>query len=331
MSRSSEWWEFKIVPALVAVYATAAFVDVPVVSLWPVMLQMLIALAAGGAFASVVNDLTDRDDDTRAGKHNRLHGVRRPWPLAMLAMSLGAGLAVAWVWRNSPGLLAVFAIGWIAFSAYSLPPIRLKRRGAAGVLADAVGANLVPALLGTLLVFEASGKAADPLWCVGVTAWSLGWGIRGIVWHQLVDRENDQAIGLPTLATRHPVKTVVGRVGWVVFPIEILGLSVLLAEAPAPAIAALFAAGWLTYVKIERFRTHLIVVEPRKRYTMVLQDYYEVFLPLGLLIGAALSHAWDLIALALHLVLFPSRWRHTVDEIKASRDPQFTARGRDFD
>ena len=55
-------------------YATAFILQVPIVSLWPSLVAAFLALVACGAFANIINDVTDREDDLAAGKPNRLTG-----------------------------------------------------------------------------------------------------------------------------------------------------------------------------------------------------------------------------------------------------------------
>jgi hypothetical protein len=58
-----------------------------------------------------------------------------------------------------------------------------------------------------------------------------------------------------------------------------------------------------------------VIVDPKPRYMIVLNDYYDVFLPLALL--AAFAVRWPIagLALAVHLVLFPRRAREVAREL----------------
>ena len=70
--RADEWWEYKLVPVLSTFYATALVLHIAVSSLWADALALLLSVAAAAAYASVINDVTDRADDVRAGKRNRV-------------------------------------------------------------------------------------------------------------------------------------------------------------------------------------------------------------------------------------------------------------------
>src|SRR5260370_26951389 len=65
---ADEWWEYKLVPILSTFYATALVLHVAVSSLWAGALALLLSVVAAAVYASVINDVTDRTDDVRAGK-----------------------------------------------------------------------------------------------------------------------------------------------------------------------------------------------------------------------------------------------------------------------
>src|SRR5258708_18851038 len=88
--------------------------------------------------------------------------------------------------------------------AAALPPFRFKERGAAGVLCDAAGEQLFPALVAVALACRGAQRAVSGAWVASVAVWALAYGLRGIVWHQLSDVDNDRAAGFRTFARRHP-------------------------------------------------------------------------------------------------------------------------------
>lgn len=58
---------------------------------------------------------------------------------------------------------------------------------------------------------------------------------------------------------------------------------------------------------------HAAIVQPRPRHLILLNEYYEVFLPVSLL-ASALAHPADWIVLALHCVLFPGRLSQVIGD-----------------
>jgi 4-hydroxybenzoate polyprenyltransferase len=314
--RAVEWWEHKLSPVFATLYATALLLNLSIISLWPLLLLALFALVPGAAYVSVINDLTDLADDVASGKNNRLTGKSRTFTTALLACCILPGVAVSLYWRNDPLLLSLYLAAWVAFSLYSIPPVRLKTRGALGLLADASGAHLFPTLLVVVLVYRWRGDPVDPLWFASVAAWSLCFGLRGNLWHQLSDVHNDEQAGLLTFARRHKI-TRLHRLGnFVIFPVEAFAFAVMLWHAGSRfAIAFLIFYALLEWSRRAMWRMNLVVVAPRERGSIVMLEYYEVFFPLALLLSSARQHPLDALMLAAHLLFFPARAAQAVKDI----------------
>jgi 4-hydroxybenzoate polyprenyltransferase len=305
-ARAGEWWEYKIAPILAFFYATAFLVEAPLLALAPALLLLLAALVPGAVYVSVLNDLTDREEDRKAGKANRLAGASAWLPFAAIGPAVAAGLAVAWMWRGDPPLLGCYLAAWTAFTLYSLPPVRLKTRGVAGLAADAAGAHLFPTLVAVLLAFRAAGVPVDPLWLAAVGLWAFAHGLRGILWHQLLDSKADEAAGVRTFVQRVPRARAIALGHYLAWPAELLALTMLLWKlgAAGPPIALILYA-ILVRQRLRIFRMRAIVVEPHPRFLLLLQEYYILFLPLSLLVGSALRRPEDGLVLVAHLLLFP--------------------------
>jgi 1,4-dihydroxy-2-naphthoate octaprenyltransferase len=297
-------------------YATALVVGEPLHTLWPAALTLLAALVPGAVYVSVVNDLTDRAEDAAAGKHNRLAGRSAPAAALLLALPVTAGLAFAWAWRDDPLLLIPYLGAWTAFSLYSLPPVRLKARGVAGVLADASGAHLFPTLLAVAIVFRASGTSPDPAWLTATSLWALAYGLRGIVWHQLTDAEADRAANVRTFVASIPRRQVIELARYVIFPVELCACAALLWQLPSYLpLLFLVLYGLLVKRRLRVFLQDAVIVEPRPRHLIILHEYYDLFLPLALLLACAWRWPLDAAALALHFIVFPVRLGRTARDL----------------
>jgi 4-hydroxybenzoate polyprenyltransferase len=306
MARIAEWWDYKLIPILSIFYATALVENVSLAAMWPSLLALVCAVVACAVYVSFVNDVTDRADDRRADKPNRL-ADKPPWVLAvLLAVPLCIGAAFSAVWRDDPILVAAYVCTWAAFSLYSIAPVRLKGRGILGVVADAAGAHLFPAIVAALLALRAAGRAIDPVWIGGIVAWGLGCGLRGIVWHQIHDLEHDRKAGVRTFVLRHSRRGGMRLASWVALPLETIGLAVLLWRmqslvplAALPLYAAYASLRWKLWA------IPVVVAAPRERYSVLGEEYYGLLLPLGILISSALRQPIDSAVLAVHLLLFP--------------------------
>jgi 1,4-dihydroxy-2-naphthoate octaprenyltransferase len=302
--RAGEWWEYKIAPALAAFYGASWLAQTPVSASWRAAVVLIVALAAEAAYVSVLNDLTDRADDRAAGK------TLRPASPLVLAVSLAVGACVAYLWRHDALLVAAYAGGWLAFSLYSLPPFRLKTRGLPGVLCDAAGAHLFPALTAVLL----ASRERDAVWLAAVAAWAFASGVRNILWHQLRDREADLRTNAGTFVVRRGVSAATRVAVWGAFPLQLLALAAMLWRLWSLwPVAALALYALLMGLRPYRWgvRARIVAAEPRS--FVVLNEYDEGYLPAAILFASALVHRADFIVLAVHLALFP---RHTLQNVR---------------
>lgn len=140
--RGSEWWDYKITSILGTVYATSFLYQIPLAALFPFFFFLLAALIPGASYVSLLNDLTDLKEDKLAGKRNRLEGKSKTYSLTLIFACLAVGLVISFFLSKTSLLL--YCCAWIVFTLYSLPPIRLKKRGILGVIADALGAHVFP-------------------------------------------------------------------------------------------------------------------------------------------------------------------------------------------
>jgi 4-hydroxybenzoate polyprenyltransferase len=297
--RASDWWDYKLTPPLAVLWATTIHAGRPLLPSWSAALALIAAVAACAAYVSLVNDHFDRDEDERSGKPNRLSNHSRGSAALLFALVGAAGLFFLWLWSDVPAAAAAYLGSWIAFALYSAPPARLKTRGLPGVVADASGATLLPCLLAALLAAHAMARAPDPSWLAAVAAWAFGWGLRGIIWHQVADLESDRLGGVRTFAQRHGREMATRLARWVAFPLELAGLAALLwhVGSPLPPLVLIL------YLALAAARSRFW--GPRR--TLPLDEYYDGLLPLSLLLGSAARHPADLVLLAPLLLLFGRR------------------------
>jgi UbiA prenyltransferase family len=304
--RADEWWQHKLVPTLSAFYATALVLRVGVHTLWAGALTLSLAIATAAIFASAINELTDRNDDAAAGKRNR--AAERPRSVAaLLGVSVSAAFVLTWLWRDDLLLVSCYAAIFVAFALYSTPPFRLKKRGFAGVLCDAAGEQMLPSLVAVFAACRSAHRAAGDAWLVSVGIWALAFGLRGIVWHQLTDVENDRAAGTATFARRSP-----RRAAWVgaflVFPLELSALAAMLWQIRSPWPEAFLVAYALYAIgSVRRGQTSAVIVAPKSRGFIVLHEFYTELFPVALLVAASVRDRRDLVVMAVHVVLFPPR------------------------
>lgn len=220
--RWSEWYASKI-PFVWTACGSAAFAsaygDL-------VVLQrtagVILFTCLCGAFGHLVNDYADRDCDRLVGKLTVIAqlGTGR----ARLLLLLVGGSILTILARADFSLSTEMAGGTTVLlaAAYSLPPLRLKGKGALGLWSAAAAQRTMP----VLMAFGALG-----VWDIqacGIAAVAQLAGIRWMLVHQLADAENDRRAGIATY-----VRMVgLARARWilrrVVLPLELLAVLVAL-------------------------------------------------------------------------------------------------------
>lgn len=175
--RASEWWESKFAPLFGTIYATSWLFQIPFINLFPVLAFLLIALLPGASFVSLINDLTDLEEDKLAGKNNRLEGKSKKYALTLIFVCLILGVIVSFFISKTS--FTLYLAAWMVFTCYSVSPIRLKHRGVWGALADTLGANVFPQLFAVSVLTEWFGKDFDFWWFGLVGIWSFLLGLRG--------------------------------------------------------------------------------------------------------------------------------------------------------
>jgi uncharacterized membrane protein HdeD (DUF308 family) len=307
--RSHEWWAYKLPPLLALGYATSLSSPVPLYKTAGWLVGVLISVIAGAVYVSVINDITDIRVDLASGKANRMASVPAAFKWIIPAVCIVFGfLFIRFLYRDRLSAW-LYAMPWISFSLYSFPPIRLKTRGIWGVIADASGAHLFISLLTVATVSRFTSIAIDWIWFTAVGVWSLACGIRGILGHQFQDRENDLRVNLRTYATgKDP--TGFKAASFIILLIECLALAVMLGRiANLYPILFLVLYFILVFIRYKRlgYAVVVILVPGGRPFQVLMDDYYQLFLPLSLLVYGALTQPWAWVVLAIHLLLFPGK------------------------
>lgn len=195
-------------------------------SMW--MLATVSTLMLLGYLA---NDAADQHDDRAVGKRNAFASSR---PAAVrTTIVLLAATALCLLSRYGATIRALGAAQIATGLAYSLPPLRLKGRGAVGLAA----AFLSQYFICPVIVLAGWPEAGGVIWgsCLGV----LGVGGAALeLGHQRHDRERDRAVGVATFASRLPRGAIDSAYGAL---LSVLG--VLYLAAPIAVLLAVDSGG----------------------------------------------------------------------------------------
>jgi len=159
--------------------------------------MFLIFSLTGTAYGYLVNDLADIELDRRAGKPNVFHGMSRTKAALVVAGVFGVMVVCGLPFVRRPDFLPLWIAWVLAATFYSLPPVRLKERGALGLTATIIAQQPIPAAM----AFAALGDLRT--WgALNFIAYITLRGICSDVGHQMRDREGDAAAGATTFAVR---------------------------------------------------------------------------------------------------------------------------------
>lgn len=286
VSRYNEWLTWRL-----PMFLTAGLVVIEssgTALTWRIFFQfsfIFISLVFGAVFVSVLNDFTDLEDDRNAGKSNRLQSLSRISRFLLLGISITivSYFAFIFVERTVPRFMYLAAC--ISFIVYSAPPFRIKKKGAWGGVADALGASFFP------ILFVATQMAVNldyaiPIWqLVAMGIWSLAHGVRGILWHQYRDREFDLSIGSKTFATMNS-KKMMHALEPILIIVDMTAFMLMLDHDILPVMLLLLSAHLMIALITERLlgvRHVMILSKAGQEEFMLFGTFYQTFCPIALI------------------------------------------------
>jgi 4-hydroxybenzoate polyprenyltransferase len=200
--RTEKWWNAK--PPLMAAIAYwqlgAGRTLKPVGAVLLPLMLFGIATFGLAAFGYLLNDFGDRESDRLSAVPNAVlsAGTRR----TVAGLIVLAGLAVLpWFWLPTDGLvITLLGLEVGLFVAYVLPPMRLKVRGIAGIVTDALYGYVIPLVVAMLVFANVADRRISPVSSLFLVSWSCVLGVRQILSHQLIDAGRDERAGISTFA-----------------------------------------------------------------------------------------------------------------------------------
>ncbi len=328
LGRVDHWWYSKVAPAIAVSYCAALVFKVPV---WETARSILLIAFVGlcaGSYGHMVNDACDVEVDRKAGKANHMAAFR-PWKRFLLCLAaLMGGFAPAAFVSYSRTSLLLLAVEFLLPTIYSVPPIRLKGRGAFGLVCDALGAHLIPCLyvISVLAHFARDPELARShlAWefSGGIAVWALCLGLVGIVSHEFEDRENDIVSGIETFATgmtfdrvRTPMTVVYGMelmafAGLAALFVRIAPLLAVFAVLYTLAVGAKLLGDWHYYRNFTKD-------EITRQWWHLSHPFYEGYFPLAVAIQCAWNEPWLALLPAMQLGAFAVTFKRQLPELRA--------------
>jgi len=261
-------------------------------------------------YAYALNELFDMDEDSRIGRVNAAakDGGRWMWSIIVCSALFALGFAA------SVGGAAGFWLTLVELSlplAYSVPPLRIKERGWAGIFADAYAAHVYSAVLTFVIVAHLGLRQPNWRMVVPVLLWAAATGVRGILSHQLQSEDNDRRAGLSTVVHRLGHERLVVFVVNAVLPLEILAFCAALLASDGTAflisVAILFLLyEWLKF-RLNAFPVIVFTKRGQAYIPFVDESLYKVWGPLALALDASFTDLLYLPMIPLFFLLFRPR------------------------
>jgi hypothetical protein len=316
--RAKDWWEYKLPPMLAVAYLIIQNSEFTFLYLLPLILVLMSAITLGAIYVSFLNDATDVAEDARAGKKNRMAAYTTVQQTILVLLPLVAGFGFISVFLNFFSYASLlYCTAYILFTLYSLPPFRLKERGAAGIVADALGSQVFPTLFIAVCMNQYTNQEIRMVPFAFLGVWLFCFGLRGILWHQLADKENDKASGLLTIVQNMSEVQLV-RLGIVIVTLETIAFAgYILFNHLYLIIPGLIFYFIYTWMQCKNDHIEQILIDPKtKQYRIFLFEYYQVFLPISVLIVCIFKNPINITGLLFHCFLFHSNILRICKDIK---------------
>lgn len=307
--RLSKPWNYKA-PFLISIpYLIIAIGGIPFNQAMLSILASLTTILGIAGFGYFINDLTDIEKDNLIGKENAVAALSNSKRfflfLFLLLMAVAPWFYFPINWLNASLLFLEF----LFFILYSFPPFRLKERGFAGVVTDALYAHANPALLAaitfSLMVNKVSFDIRNLL--IALVVWQFVLGIRNIMLHQLKDFENDQQSDTKTFVRKLGRHKSNRRLKYLIVPLEILSFTFF--TICTNEYVPFFIVAYLLYIPFVFFRVWYLWKRnmPKNlegRLNLFLDDFYVGWIPL-LVLGFLSLHSPMFLTLGIvHILLF---------------------------
>jgi 4-hydroxybenzoate polyprenyltransferase len=269
------------------------------------LLLSLLTATGIAALGYLLNDWKDYEYDIINNKSNLLRNMNSAQRLLLVAFSI---ILTIFPWFYLP--FTVFSLLLLAgelslFFMYAFPPFRLKERGLWGVISDSIYAQLLPCLfaLYTFAQIVVVDIRFSYLLLIYIS-WLLLVGIRNILVHQIYDYHHDIATSNNTYVVNKGIQPVAKFYLQIGFSIEILFFLYLIYNIPNTHHYLLVI--YLIYLFILMIINKSIVRDDifgfiHKR---VLNEFYEIFLPLLLTVFFTLKNLNFLPILVFNTVIF---------------------------
>ena len=274
------------------------------------VLLLVMSLLTSFGFAALgyfINEYFDQEEDSKAGKINKLYYLNGKQKLLVLIPTL---LLTFLPWAIIPFdnfSIALIVLQVSLFIIYSIPQIRIKRTPIASGIVDAAYAYIVPMLLSFHSFYLFSH--AENYFFVFIILYSVLLffvGFRNITIHQINDIFKDKKVGIKSLPMILGVRNsdILLKSTLVIEAVLFFIIAILLSIRFSSIFLTLFIAfSFISYVGYKEFKSlhkGIIVNRPFRHLT---DSIYQIWFPIIALFILIFQETYWLIILPIHLLL----------------------------
>lgn len=325
-ARPGNWFFSKIPPLLAVAYLAILRFGIAPHLATRLLASGLLSIFSVAIYGHVINDIFDQEADRLASKVNHVAALRPVCRVLLAGAFLIAGFLPALIADYSIGVLSLLMLNYLWPTIYSIPITRLKEKGLFGVASDAMGSHITPTLF-ILALFATSAPAGSPTGQTGfalvATLWAGVLGLKGILHHQIADRDNDVQSGIVTFATRTRVEILqrflTGFNLLIELPVSALFTVIVFSQCPLAIVAFVLYTGSEAMKYKLGFQFALTANPETIRASVPFAN--EMFYVLWMPMAAGIQLALDIPALIwlplVHVVIFHRPVAQQVDDWRA--------------
>jgi 4-hydroxybenzoate polyprenyltransferase len=265
---------------------------------------MIICIGIAG-IGYALNDIIDYEADLKNKKRNLFINTSK-MQSAVFVITFILFAIFPWYYLPFSTVTVYFLIiEFVLFFLYAFPPFRLKEKGILGILADALYAQVIPNLLAVYTFLKLSETLKlNYFFLILFSVWLLLVGIRNILKHQIEDCENDIHTNTNTFVTKNG-KLLSEKISYYIAKIEIIIFCVLLflLKTPMHFILILYAVYVLLLLLSKELNKNAIALFDFIN-SRILNEFYEIHLPVLLLIYFSFVQHFFILILLFNIVLF---------------------------
>lgn len=279
--------------------------------LWYIFISIILSIGVAGIGYSL-NDWYDYKDDLKNNKQNIFLYFNKFQSFIIVLLFIFFSIFPWFILPFNHFSLYLLFLEFFLFIVYALPPIRLKEREIIGVITDALYAQVIPCLLAIYTYFMiVSGVTLNKTILIPFTTWLLFSGCRNILNHQIEDYANDLNTKTKTFVVTNGIPITQNSIMYFFAPIEfILFFTVLLLLPPFNIILCtiylLFAISYLIVFYLKSNQT--LFIDRKQLFQFInqklLNEFYEIHLPILLLILFSIKNKDFIWILFLNILLF---------------------------